>query len=192
MHGPARCLGGLALLALTGGCVGGPVGLALAGASALATAAGGGGAGARPGRLVIDPNRDLSETLAGAGRGASAACRAVLARLEGEAAGETGAGGGGGDAAEEPAVERPAPSPRCEVRPVCLGGSDTPIMVNLCEASAASPAAAQTNALSERPTITATPGGRTALSGKGTGTGTEKPGPWGWTARRGNKDTIAR
>lgn len=117
----ARLLASGALVGLLTGCAAGPAGLAMTGASMLASAltgGAGGAGGAGPRRLTIDPNKALSEQLAQVQRGASPACRAILAKME-------AGGGAAGTPAELPVQPAggEAPPPTAETPEAAPGES---------------------------------------------------------------------
>lgn len=99
-------------VALLGGCAAGVAGLALSGASLLGSLVSDGGD--RPPRIDFNPNRDLSETLAGADHRVNAACRARL------------------DALRQRLPLEPPPPGECISQPACLGGLDNPMQVMVC------------------------------------------------------------
>ncbi|MEM8790989.1 MAG: hypothetical protein AAGE80_05195 [Pseudomonadota bacterium] len=98
------------------GCVAGPAGLAIAGLSLLGDVImGGNGPDGSP-RLMIDPNKDLSDELARADSAVNPQCKSYLDRIKANAA-------------------RPQPELKpgeCRTTLVCLGGMSHPLSMSVC------------------------------------------------------------
>jgi len=107
---------------LLNGCAAGAAGLALTGVSVLSSIVS--GEGGNPSELTIDPNRDLSDTLARADHEVEPLCQARLDALN-----------------RELGPPEPVPPGQCALRPVCLGGMQKPMQVRVCADGQATPTA---------------------------------------------------
>lgn len=139
----------LVTVALLGGCAAGVAGLALSGASLLGSLVSDGGD--RPPRIDFNPNRDLSETLAGADHRVNAACRTRLDALR-----------------QRLGPLDPPPPGECVLQPACLGGLDNPMQVMVC----ADPPS-EASAMAERDAETSVPWAWDAAPEAAAGTGSE-------------------
>lgn len=98
-----------------GGCAVGGAGIALMGVSLLGQVISGGN-GAGPSALTIDPNKQMSDTLARSMRGVHPRCLEILDAMRAEA---------------DPDELTLAPG-SCTLTQVCLAGMDQPLEMSVC------------------------------------------------------------